>query len=259
MTVYELKPQFNKLKRGNLIVTFPDGRTLDFVENGMYISTQPIIPVKRRKIDAYFFKGQDGFYPIDNETYRDIEFPVEISVICKNEEEREYKKLLLESLQNGQEMEFLFYHDPYGRYRGIIEEWELQGNASQGYSLTGKLNFRVQPFRYPVDSINQTHILSKGDSFKFDVGQLNPVFEITGSGDITLTTDTTVTLKNIPSGTPIFVDSLTKRTYQKPTSNTLVKRGDLKSNYDYPILKSGTKISWTGNVTSMKVHLNWRI
>ena len=258
MTKYELTPEFKKLKRGDMIVKFPDGRKIQFSDHEIYIAKQPPIPTKRRKADVYTYKGLSGFYLIDNETYYENDLTLDISVIARSIEEREKKKLILESMMNGQILEFCFYHEPYGYYQGFVDNVTLQGSRTLRHSYEGQIILKLNPYRLPISSNSMTYTIKSGDSFIFDVGVLMPELEIVGSGDVSIKTLNTVTLRNLPSGS-VFVNSETKQTYQKGRGNELIFRGDLKANYEYPEIRSGTPITWTGSVESMKINLNWRI
>ncbi|WP_028124726.1 hypothetical protein [Eremococcus coleocola] len=259
MSVYKLTQNKKPLVAGNLIITYPDGRVLDFNKNiSTLVASRPKTITRIRQRDLYTFKGRDGYTAIDNGTDEANEIDVEITVIAKNEDEFEKTLNVLDNLRLYTNLRFHFYHDPYAEYEGMIESIELQGGRQYKSSQKGTLKLRLQPARYPFVS-QRVYTLSNGDSFQYDFGQLKPIFELSGSGDIQITADEVITLKAVPSGETLYIDSLVQKIYSKPSPNTYRNQSHLKYTYPYPVLPSGQRIKWSGEVTSLKVTPNWRL
>ena len=90
---------------------------------------------------------------------------------------------------------------------------------------------------------------------------LDGIFELKGSGDITLTVGSSETvLKNVSDQYPVLIDSYLKRTYANPTKNTYKSLSHYKYDGRYPIFnKYSTTINWTGNISQLKIMPNWRL
>lgn len=115
-----------------------------------------------------------------------------------------------------------------------------------------KVTFKVSPFFY-LDSGNTTITLTSSQSFT-NIGTIysEPYIKVTGSGNITLTINSTIiTLTGVSSY--IEIDSELKNVY-KDTIN----QGD-KMSGEFPILQVGTNnISFTGTVTKIEIIPRWR-
>ena len=79
-----------------------------------------------------------------------------------------------------------------------------------------------------------------------------PIITVTGSGEITLIVDMTIVELSDVNG-EITIDSTLQEAYSGIISMNSCMSGD------FPILPPGNStISWTGNVTYLKVQPNWR-
>lgn len=79
-----------------------------------------------------------------------------------------------------------------------------------------------------------------------------PIITVTGSGEITLIVDMTIVELSDVNG-EITIDSVLQEAYSGTTSMNSCMSGD------FPTLPPGNStISWTGNVTFLKVDPNWR-
>lgn len=248
MATHRLRLNQTRLRPGEMVV---NGKSL--YKDKIIVSTQPETKMWERNVDIYTFKARHGFLAIDNKTRKSDTLSLEIGVVANSALEFEGKRNYLQSLADGQLHEFQFYHDPYGYYVGLVKSIELQGKRGLGFNRKGKMELELQPYRYVG---GQSIDLSNGDRIEFDYGFLMPVFRIMGSGSIDLNTDNHVPLKGVPSGTEIIIDSINKATYQQ-RGGVRIPRGDLKANYAYPTISSGTQIRWTGNVDRVILEPNW--
>lgn len=248
MATHRLTLYDHKLKQAEVVV---DGES--WHSKGIFVSTRPETLVFSPQVDFYSFKSCNGYLSVNYDTRQPYEQTIELSVIANTPLEAEKKRALIQSVADGRPHRFMFFHDPFGEYEGVVTDVKMQGSQALRNNLKVELTINFQPFRF-MDS--QIMILKNGDSIVFDQGRLMPRFKIEGAGNVDLKTDNVTSLRNIPGGTPIIVDSIDKKTYQE-TGGVRIYRGDLKGNYNYPVIKSGQPITWTGNVTSVKLMTNW--
>lgn len=143
----------------------------------------------------------------------------------------------------------------YPGYYFKIKKVSLQ--ASDSLRLASRtdytLTLTLAPFRYA--DANEWVQLSSGDTILNEHSRYSkPTFEITGTGDITLTVNSsTFTVSGLTAGQTITIDSARHITY---SGNTLLTG---QTDGKYPLLGKGVNsISWTGTVTSIKYKGNWR-
>ena len=124
----------------------------------------------------------------------------------------------------------------------------LRGNPH----CTFAVNFRCFPFWYQ-DNVSDITVTTSG-TMVTNPGSVysEPILTITGSGNITLMVGTTIVELTDISGN-IVLDCALKEAYK---GNTLMN--DHMSG-DFPVLKPGDNaISWSGTVTSVAIHPDWR-
>lgn len=124
----------------------------------------------------------------------------------------------------------------------------LRGNPHRTFAV----NFRCKPFWYAKDV--QPITLTASGTFITNPGNVpsEPVITIKGSGEITLIVDMTIIELSDVNG-EIIIDSVLQEAYSGKTSMNSCMGGD------FPTLPPGNSpISWTGNVTFLKVEPNWR-
>lgn len=136
-----------------------------------------------------------------------------------------------------------------------IKKTSLQAADGSGYGkrIDYILALTLAPFRYIVD--NEQINLASGDSIVNEHTRYSkPEFEITGTGDITLTVNgAEFTVKGLETNQTIIIDSSRHITY---SGNTLLTG---KTEGKYPLLDVGSNtISWTGSISSIKYKGNWR-
>lgn len=136
-----------------------------------------------------------------------------------------------------------------------IKKTSLQAADGSGYGkrIDYILALTLAPFRYTVD--NEQITLASGDSIvNSHTRYSKPEFEITGTGDITLTVNgAEFAVKGLETNQTIIIDSARHVTY---SGNTLLTG---KTEGKYPLLDVGSNtVSWTGTVSSIKYKGNWR-
>ena len=136
-----------------------------------------------------------------------------------------------------------------------IKKVSLQASDSLGLAsrIDYTLTLTLAPFRYT--SANEWVQLSSGDTILNEHTRYSkPLFEITGTGDITLTVNSsTFTVSGLTTGQTITIDTSRHITYSGSTLLTGQTDGE------YPMLGTGVNsVSWTGTVTAIKYKGNWR-
>ena len=130
----------------------------------------------------------------------------------------------------------------------------LRGNPHRSFAV----NFRCKPFWYeadvPVKNIQPASGSTSGYVTMQNPGNVpsEPIITVTGSGEITLFVDMTIVELSDVNG-EITIDSMLQEAYSGMTPMNSCMSGD------FPTLPPGNStISWTGNVTYLKVEPNWR-
>ena len=124
----------------------------------------------------------------------------------------------------------------------------LRGNPHRTFAV----NFRCKPFFYAKNI--EDIALSASGTFITNPSTVpsEPVITVYGSGEITLIVDMTIVELSEVNG-EITIDSVLQEAYSGLTSMNSCMSGD------FPTLPPGNStISWTGNVTYLKVQPNWR-
>jgi phage-related protein len=136
-----------------------------------------------------------------------------------------------------------------------IKKTSLQAADGSGYGkrIDYILALTLSPFRYTVD--NEQITLVSGDSIVNEHTRYSkPEFEITGTGDITLTVNgAEFSVKGLETNQTIVIDSARHVTY---SGNTLLTG---KTEGKYPLLDVGSNtVAWTGSISNVKYRGNWR-
>lgn len=127
----------------------------------------------------------------------------------------------------------------------------LRGNPHRMFTI----NFRCQPFWYveepePIIMLTEmetTAVLENPGNVPSE-----PVITVTGTGEITLMVGTTIIELSDING-EITIDSQLQEAYNRTASMNSCMSGD------FPVLQPGAStVSWSGNVSSIKIKPNWR-
>lgn len=127
----------------------------------------------------------------------------------------------------------------------------LRGNPHRMFTI----NFRGKPFWY-MEDVNPEIVLPGLDTTVTlnNPGNVpsEPVFRITGTGEITLMVNGTIIELSEMNG-DITIDSQLQEAYNGTTSMNSNMSGD------FPVLLPGQNaISWSGDITAMVIEPNWR-
>jgi len=130
----------------------------------------------------------------------------------------------------------------------------LRGNPHRAFAV----NFRCKPFWYEADVAPKNILPASGSTSGYVTLQnpgnvpSEPIITVTGTGEITLIVDMTIVELSDVNG-EIVIDSVLQEAYSGTESMNSCMSGD------FPTLPPGNStISWTGNVTYLKVEPNWR-
>lgn len=192
--------------------------------------------------------GEDEPLVIPDEVYSNIPYQIRFYTFL----DEDYNDTAIKAFcANKNILTLSRYPDYYFKIRRI----SLTAADGSGYGkrIDYVLALSIAPFRYVTD--NPQVILSAGDDIINEHSRYSkPEFEITGSGNITLTVNgSEFTVKGLETNQTIIIDSIRHVTY---SGNTLLTG---KTNGKYPLLNVGSNtVTWTGNVSSIKYKGNWR-
>ena len=123
----------------------------------------------------------------------------------------------------------------------------LRGNPHRSFTI----NFRCKPFWYLSDVEPIT--LTTSGAFITNPGSVasEPIITVYGSGEITLMVGMTITELEITD--KITLDTPLMEAYSGSTSMNSCMSGDFPS-----LLPGKNAVSWSGNVSRVKIQPNWR-
>lgn len=124
----------------------------------------------------------------------------------------------------------------------------LRGNPHRSFVV----NFRCKPFFYLEDV--QPITLTSSGAFVTNPGSVpsEPIITVTGNGEITLMVGMSIVELSDMNGS-ITLDSELQEAYNGTTSLNNRMSGD------FPMLLPGQNaVSWSGDVTKVEIHPNWR-
>lgn len=218
-----------------------------FKDFGICVAKRPPITSPQRNIEYIEIPGRNGALKVDDETYKDIVIPVECWFKSKDipGKTEEIKQWL-----DGGEGPLIFSNQPDRFYIAHVSD---QFDIAQEMKRFGQfqLNFRCRPFKYAVDNHPIT-LASPGALISPGNQPSEPIIQVNGSGNITLTINSISVLLSNVSG-HVTIDSILKDAYK----DTTLKNNDMTG--DFPMLRPGENtISWTGTVTTLEITPNWR-
>lgn len=226
--------------------------TLDGVSSdtlGIFCDYLPPMNMADQKYSEYDI-GEDETLVIPDEVYSNISYSIRFYRFkSDNYNDTDIKKFCA-----GKRILTLSrYPDYYFKVRKLF----LTADDNLGYGMRTDytLTMMIAPFRYVTDEYNPQVVLTAGDDIINEHSRYSkPEFEITGSGDITLTVNgSDFTITGLGLGQTVTIDSVRHITY---SSNTLLTG---KTSGKYPLLNiGGNTVSWSGNVQSVKYKGNWR-
>lgn len=212
-------------------------KNIDFRNKGIIVEETPKISKGKKNIDIYTIPGRSGFLSIDNGTYDSFV----ISVSCHFNENANFD-------------EIKEYLDGYGtisldgqrEYTGII-----QNSISFEKVLMFKkfvVQFLVNPIAEDIKSTTY-NVESSSDILTISgaTAEINPILEITGSGDATITINNKSFVLYDMDGK--FILDCKSKVITKDGINV-----SNKMQYDFPKLYNGENtIDYVGNISEFKI------
>jgi phage-related protein len=212
-------------------------KNIDFRNKGIIVEETPKISKGKKNIDIYTIPGRSGFLSIDNGTYDSFV----ISVSCHFNENANFD-------------EIKEYLDGYGTI-SLDGQREYTGIIQNSISFEKVLMFKkfvVQFLVNPIaEDINSTtyNVESSSDILTISgaTAEINPIVEITGSGDATITINNKSFVLYDMDGK--FILDCKSKVITKDGINV-----SNKMQYDFPKLYNGENtIDYVGNISEFKI------
>lgn len=244
----------NSLKSGEFLLGDYTSRDLNSL-----IEYRPVIQKPRRKVTPKSVYGRSGDLLFDEEAYENTPLDLELYFKAETEEERnDLRDLITFGFDTGSYIPFVPYFDKDKIYYVQTTQAPVfSGNVAFGYKEKYNVALTVKPFKQLIDSGQLT--LTNGQTIVNPSKYLSqPVFTITGSGDMTIKVNgKDFVIKNIQGS--IIVNSVIPSAYRNIAGEVYNEENKIYTR-DYPVLKSGNNvISWTGSgITKVEVETRWR-
>ena len=210
---------------------------------GILISAAPEKMRAERRVEQVTIPGRNGELTVDEGTYA----PYVISVECGTRGSENLDEILAWLDGAG---ELILCTEPDKVFRASIYNKISVADMIYLYN-SFLLQFRVQPFKYSVnaagDALELTTIRNSGTVYS------EPLITVYGSGDVTLNINgNSYPLRNVDGN--ITIDSEMMEVF-KGNANQNSKYGGA----EFPRFEVGkNEISWTGNVSKIKLQPRWR-
>ena len=211
---------------------------VDSREMGVIVTAMPETVRAERRVESITVAGRNGSLHTDEGVYESYDRTMECALI-KRAKLDEVTAWLVGS------GEMTFSTEPDKVYRVTI---------ANKISNSFLLQFRVQPFKYSVNAAGDALELTAPTTIR-NSGTVysEPLITVYGSGDITLNINgNSYPLRNVQES--ITIDSEMMEVF-KGNANQNGKYGGV----DFPRFEVGkNEISWTGNVSKIKIQPRWR-
>ena len=217
-------------------------------EYGIHVLEQPVLTLPNERATFVDVPGRSGSLTVleGDAVYDDLVLTAQ----CMVENLERYEEIASYLRGSGR---VTFANRPEGYYEARIVnqipfEKILRGNPHRTFAV----NFRCKPFWYAESAPAIT--VTQSGSFVTNPGNeyAEPVITVYGSGTITLMVGMSIADLSGIAGS-ITLDTPLMEAYSGVTSMNSAMSGE------FPVLLPGANaISWTGNVTSLKVIPNWR-
>ena len=214
---------------------------------GLFVDFLPPVPLAEQRYTD-FNTGADEQGTTPDDVFNNIQYQIRFYTFLPDD----YNDTAIKAFCYGKSVLTL---SRFPDYYFKIKKTSLQASDGSGYGkrIDYTLTLTLASFRYTVD--NEQITLASGDSIVNEHTRYSkPEFEITGTGDITLTVNgAEFAVKGLETNQTIIIDSTRHVTY---SGNTLLIG---KTEGKYPLLNvGGNTISWTGTISSIKYKGNWR-
>jgi phage-related protein len=234
----------------NNFVSDTEKFTLDSVSSdtlGLFVDYLAPVPLAEQRYTD-FNTGADEQGTTPDDVFNNIQYQIRFYTFLPDD----YNDTAIKAFCYGKSVLTL---SRFPDYYFKIKKTSLQAADGSGYGkrIDYILTLTLAPFRYTVD--NEQITLASGDSIvNSHTRYSKPEFEITGTGDITLTLNgAEFSVKGLEANQTIIIDSTRHVTYSGDT--LLIGKTEGK----YPLLDVGSNtVSWTGSISSIKYKGNWR-
>jgi predicted phage tail component-like protein len=220
-----------------------------FLDFGIYLTKMPTIPSPKRRVTTTQIFGRNGTLKYDEGTYDDITISLECGFVGNVFSRlNDIKAWLFES--GSSSLMFSFENDK--KYIAQVVnniDFEIAIRKFGQFVVI----FNCEPFKYAV-SEPKVNITNSGTAL-INNGTIacQPIIEVYGSGDITLTIGSQqMQLKGISN--KIILNSVLQDAYDDNLTNL-----NLKVTGEYFVLPVGSNnVSWTGSVNKVDITQNRR-
>lgn len=190
--------------------------------------------------------GMNGSYNQEEGTFENYERTIRIFI-----ERFSDLSILIEKFKAvGNQLEFS--NQPDSHFYADLLDTEIEQKGMYGWELSIKLD--MQPFRYPKN-IEPVVLTSGGTIDNIGTVYSEPIIEIEGSGDVSLTIGRKTMYLTVNNKATIDCRHGKQNIYNATgaVQNTLRKRGGF---FEIPVGTSG--VTYTGNVRKVTIKPNWR-
>ncbi len=220
-----------------------------FTDFGIYIEKMPNIPTPKRRVNSIAMPGKNGSLKYDENTYEDITIAISCGVSGDVTKRVGDIKAWLCGSGAG---DLIFSFDDGKRYIAqVVNSFDFEFILNRFSTFI--VVFNAEPFRYlalpyPVEIIeNNTNIINIGSIYS------EPLIEVYGDGDISLTIGTQdIKLSDVHG--KVILNTMLKEIY-----NTELENRNFTMQGEFPIFNVGENIiSFDGDLKKLVIHPNWR-
>lgn len=201
---------------------------------------------KKRVTEESEIYGANGTYVVHDGAYKSQERVLKFSAV-------NFAKVVeLSNLFNDFDNEIEFDYLKLSRYYADLVDITYSKNGKSRWIVNVKLRFN--PFRYTTEN-TETRLTTRGTINNIGNVFSEPVIEIEGSGEVSLTIGVQSMFLNLDSKAIIDCRHRKQNVYDK---NNVVKNSIRKKGGFFEIPPGLQGVATNGNVTSIKIKGNWR-
>ncbi len=201
---------------------------------------------KKRVTEESEIYGANGTYVVHDGAYKSQERVLKFSAV-------NFAKVVeLSNLFNDFDNEIEFDYLKLSRYYADLVDITYSKNGKSRWLVNVKLRFN--PFRYTTEN-TETKLTTRGTINNIGNVFSEPVIEIEGSGEVSLTIGVQSMFLNLDSKAIIDCRHRKQNVYDK---NNVVKNSIRKKGGFFEIPPGLQGVATNGNVTSIKIKGNWR-
>lgn len=201
---------------------------------------------KKRVTEESEIYGANGTYVVHDGAYKSQERVLKFSAV-------NFAKVVeLGNLFNDFDNEIEFDYLKLSRYYADLVDITYSKNGKSRWIVNVKLRFN--PFRYTTEN-TETRLTTRGTINNIGNVFSEPVIEIEGSGEVSLTIGVQSMFLNLDSKAIIDCRHKKQNVYDK---NNVVKNSIRKKGGFFEIPPGLQGVATNGNVTSIKIKGNWR-